>query len=422
MSPERVPPRPTSLAGAAWLLRPETQVVLGALASAGHDARIVGGAVRNALLGEPVTDIDIATTATPDEVTAAARAAGLGAVPTGLAHGTVTVIADGVPFEVTTLREDVETFGRHARVAFTADWAADARRRDFTINALYCDRDGNVSDPLGGLDDLAARRVRFIGDARERIREDALRILRFFRFNAQYAHDVPDPDGLAACAAERARLAHLSAERVRAELLKLLAAPGAAPAIAVMFTHGFIVDVLGRAPRIGLLERLVALDAAAQRTADPLLRLSVLAVAVDEDRDHLAARLRLSRAERDDLAIVDPRLLALVALDIAGQHRALYTSGAVRWRRLAIAGAATAEAGVARAAWDALHALADRWQVPRFPLGGRDAVALGLAPGPQIGALLADLEADWIAEDFAAGPAELQARLVARVAALRESE
>jgi poly(A) polymerase len=349
MSPERVPPRPTSLAGAAWLLRPETQVVLGALASAGHDARIVGGAVRNALLGEPVTDIDIATTATPDEVTAAARAAGLGAVPTGLAHGTVTVIADGVPFEVTTLREDVETFGRHARVAFTADWAADARRRDFTINALYCDRDGNVSDPLGGLDDLAARRVRFIGDARERIREDALRILRFFRFNAQYAHDVPDPDGLAACAAERARLAHLSAERVRAELLKLLAAPGAAPAIAVMFTHGFIVDVLGRAPRIGLLERLVALDAAAQRTADPLLRLSVLAVAVDEDRDHLAARLRLSRAERDDLAIVDPRLLALVALDIAGQHRALYTSGAVRWRRLAIAGAATSEAGVGRA-------------------------------------------------------------------------
>ena len=426
MSPEPAPPRPTSLAGAAWLQQAETQAVLGALSAAGHDARIVGGAVRNALLGEPVTDIDIATTATPEQVTAAALAAGLGTAPTGLAHGTVTVIADGVPFEVTTLREDVETFGRHARVAFTAaitaDWAADARRRDFTINALYCDRDGHVSDPLGGLDDLAARRIRFIGDARERIREDALRILRFFRFNAHYGRDAPDRDGLAACAAERALLAHLSAERVRAELLKLLAAPGAAPAIAVMFEHGFIVDLLGRAPRIGLLEQLVALDAVAQRPADPLLRLSVLAVAVDEDRDHLAARLRLSRAERDDLVIVDPRLLGLVALDTAGQHRALYAIGAVRWRRLTMAGAAGAGTDEARAAWDKLRELADRWQVPRFPLGGRDALALGLKPGPQIGSLLADLEADWIAEDFAAGPAELQARLAARAAALRSNE
>jgi poly(A) polymerase len=420
MSPEPAIPRPPSLAGADWLVRSDTQAVLGALSSAGHDARVVGGAVRNALLGETVIDIDIATTATPEQVTAAAHAAGLGAVPTGLAHGTVTVIADGVPFEVTTLREDVETFGRHARVSFTADWAADARRRDFTINALYCDRDGRVSDPLGGLDDLAARRIRFIGDARERIREDALRILRFFRFNARYGRDAPDADGLAACAAERTLLAQLSAERVRAEFLKLLAAPGAAPAIAVMFAHGFIVDVLGRAPRIGLFERLVALDAAAQRPADPLLRLSVLAAAVDEDRDHLAVRLRLSRAERDDLVIVDPRLQHLATLDIAGQHRALYAIGAVRWRRLTLAGATTAGTAEARAVWDTLHALADRWQVPRFPLGGRDAVALGLAPGPQIGSLLADLEADWIAEDFAADTAGLQARLAARAAALRD--
>ena len=422
MSPEPAILRPPSLAGADWLVRSDTQAVLGALSAAGHDARVVGGAVRNALLGEPVIDIDIATTATPEQVTAAALAAGLGAVPTGLAHGTVTVIADSVPFEVTTLREDVETFGRHARVSFTADWAADASRRDFTINALYCDRDGRVSDPLGGLDDLAARRIRFIGDARERIREDALRILRFFRFNARYGRDAPDADGLAACAAERALLAQLSAERVRAELLKLLAAPGAGPAIAVMFAHGFIVDVLGRAPRIGLFERLVTLDAAAQRPPDPLLRLSVLTAAVDEDRDHLASRLRLSRAERDDIVIVDPRLLRLATLDAAGQHRALYAVGAVRWRRLTMAGATTAGTAEDRAAWDTLHTLADHWQVPRFPLGGRDAVALGLAPGPQIGSLLADLEADWIAEDFAADTAELQARLAARAAALRDRE
>jgi poly(A) polymerase len=421
MSPAPAAPRPTSLAGAAWLVRPDTQRALAALSAAGHEARVVGGAVRNALLGEPVTDIDIATTATPEQVTAAALAAGLGAVPTGLAHGTVTVIADGAPFEVTTLREDVETFGRHARVAFTADWAADARRRDFMINALYCDRDGTVSDPLGGLDDLAARRIRFIGDARERIREDALRILRFFRFNARYGHGAPDAVGLAACAAERARLAHLSAERVRAELLKLLAAPGAAPAIATMFSHGFLVDVLGRAPRIGLLDRLVALDAATARPADPLLRLSVIAVAVEEDRDHLAARLRLSRAEHDELVIVDPRLMDLVALDTAGQHRALYASGAERWRRLTLAGAAGAANAETLVAWDNLHALPDRWPVPRFPLAGRDAIALGLAPGPQIGTLLADLEAEWIAEDFASDATELKARLAARIVALRES-
>ncbi|MBN9263737.1 MAG: CCA tRNA nucleotidyltransferase, partial [Hyphomicrobium sp.] len=243
---------PTSLAGAPWLERPETRAVLSALAAAGHEARIVGGTVRNALLGEPVTDVDIATTATPDETMAAARAAGLDAIPTGVSHGTVTIVAHHVPFEVTTLREDVETFGRHARVAFTADWAADARRRDFTINALYCDANGTISDPLGGLADLAARRVRFIGDARERIREDALRILRFFRFHARYSAEAIDAEGLAACAAERHLLAKLSAERVRAELLKLLDAPGAARAIAVMAAYGFIVEILGRAPRIGL--------------------------------------------------------------------------------------------------------------------------------------------------------------------------
>jgi poly(A) polymerase len=422
MSSQSAAPRPTSLAGADWLVRPETQAVLGAFSAAGYDARVVGGAVRNALLGEPVTDIDIATTATPEQVTAAALAAGLGAVPTGLTHGTVTVIADRTPFEVTTLREDVETFGRHARVAFTADWVADARRRDFTINALYCDRDGNVSDPLGGLDDLAARRVRFIGDARERIREDALRILRFFRFNARYCRDAPDAEGLAACAAERARLAHLSAERVRVEILKLLEAPGAASAIAVMFAHGFIVDVLGRSPRIGIFEQLVTLDAASRRPADSLLRLSALAVAVDEDCDYLAARLRLSRAERDDLVVVDPRLIGLAALDIADQHRALYAIGADRWRRLAMVGAACAGTAETRAAWGKLGELAERWNVPRFPLGGRDALALGLTPGPHIGSLLADLEADWMAEDFAAGPAELRARLAARAAALRSSK
>src|SRR5581483_10750916 len=199
-----------SLAGADWLVRPETQAVFRALAARGHAARAVGGAVRNALLGRPVIDIDIATPARPEEVMEAARAAGLAAVPTGIAHGTVTVLAAHVPHEVTTLRRDVETHGRHATVAFTDDWEADARRRDFTINALYCSGEGEVFDPLGAYPDLASRRVRFIGDAHERIREDYLRILRFFRLTAEYGEGPPAPEGLAACVAEREGLGRLS--------------------------------------------------------------------------------------------------------------------------------------------------------------------------------------------------------------------
>jgi poly(A) polymerase len=406
---------PTSLAGAPWLVRPETRAVLDALANAGHEARIVGGTVRNALLGEPVTDIDIATTARPDETIAAASAAGLHAIATGVSHGTVTVVANHVPFEVTTLREDVETFGRHARVAFTADWAADARRRDFTINAIYCDASGTISDPLGGLADLAARRVRFIGDARARIREDALRILRFFRFHARYSPETIDAEGLAACAAERHLLAHLSAERVRAELLKLLEASGAAEAIAVMATRGFIVQILGRAPRIGVLGHLVAQDTERQRSADPLLRLSVLAVAVEEDRSFLGERLRLSREETRELVVLDPALMTLRALDAPGRRRALYAMGAERWQRMATAGAASTGNPGDIAAWESLAALPVEWPVPRFPLSGRDALALGLAPGPEVGALLGAIEAEWIAGDFAAEAAELRGRLADRI-------
>ena len=406
---------PTSLAGAPWLVRPETCAVLDALAKAGHEARIVGGSVRNALLGEPVTDIDIATTARPDETISAASTAGLQAIPTGVSHGTVTVVAHHVPFEVTTLREDVETFGRHARVAFTADWAADARRRDFTINAIYCDAAGTISDPLGGLADLAARRVRFIGDARARIREDALRILRFFRFHARYSTGSIDEEGLAACTAERHLLRHLSAERVRAELLKLLEAAGAADAIAAMATHGFIVQILGRAPRIGVLRHLVAQDAARQRPADALLRLSVLAVAVEEDRGFLGERLRLSREEARALIVLDPPLMALLALDDRARRRALYAMGAERWQRAAMAGAASASDVGEIAAWDAFAALPAAWPVPKFPLAGRDALALGLAPGPKVGELLDEIEAEWIMSDFAADAAALRERLAVRI-------
>lgn len=247
-----------SLAGAPWLVRPETRAVFDALARAGHEARAVGGSVRNALLGLPVNDVDIATPATPEAVTAAARAAGLAAHPTGIDHGTVTVVSGHIPHEVTTLRRDVETDGRRAVVAYSTDWAEDAARRDFTINALYADADGRVFDPRGtGLPDLDARAVRFIGDADARIREDYLRILRFFRFSACYSAGRCDEEGLAACARNRAGLTRLSAERVHAESIKIFASPAAALMVVVgaMLRHGFLPSLYGAAPYCGRLAR-----------------------------------------------------------------------------------------------------------------------------------------------------------------------
>ena len=235
-----------TLAGAPWLEDPVTRAVCRALTGPGHQALFVGGCVRNALLGRPVADIDIATDATPEEVTALAGAAGLHPVPTGIEHGTVTVVAEGRPFEVTTFRRDVETFGRRAVVAYTRDIAEDAARRDFTMNALYAGPDGTVVDPLGGLPDLLARRVRFVGDPAARIAEDYLRILRFFRIHAWYGDPASglDADGLAACAAAQGGLARLSRERVGAETAKLLAAADPAPAVAAMAAAGILARVL----------------------------------------------------------------------------------------------------------------------------------------------------------------------------------
>jgi poly(A) polymerase len=297
MAEPQPPPELPSLAGSGWLTRAETRAVFDALAAKGYPARAVGGAVRNALMGRPVVDVDIATPARPDEVIAAAHAAGLAAHPTGIAHGTVTVIAGHVAHEVTTLREDVVGHGRHATVAFTDDWAADARRRDFTINALYCEADGTVYDPLDGRADLAARRVRFIGEARERIREDVLRILRFFRMTAEYGEGPPDREGLAACVAERDGLARLSGERVRQEMLRLLAAPRGPELVRAMQDFGLLGCVLPAAPRPGLLARLAAIEARLGLGADAILRLAALAVELPEDADRLRERLRLANEE-----------------------------------------------------------------------------------------------------------------------------
>ena len=304
---------PARLRSAPWLRTPAIRRVFDVLATTGAVSRAVGGAVRNTLLGQAISDVDIATAATPDQVRAAAARAGLDAIPTGLAHGTVTLVSDGVPFEVTTLRRDVATDGRHATVAFTDNWVADASRRDFTINALYCDADGTLFDPLGGAADLTPPRVRFIGDPHARIREDALRILRFFRFSAEYAQREPDGAlgfetiafdvvGLAACRARTGDLAGLSAERVRAELMKILVAPGAAGAIDAMPADGLLAAVLGTAPQGDAFLRLTGLEAALKRPPDAVLRLAALAVRGRGDVTVLKRRLRLFTAEAARLA------------------------------------------------------------------------------------------------------------------------
>jgi len=395
------PHRPPSLATCAWLGRDETQAVFRALAADGYEGRAVGGAVRNSLIGKAVTDIDIATNAPPEETMRLTRAAGLAAVPTGIDHGTITVIANHHPFEVTTLREDVATFGRHATVAFTADWEADARRRDFTINALYCSADGTVHDPLGGWPDLVARRVRFIGDATQRIREDYLRILRFFRFHAEYATGPMDTAGLVAAVRERRGLDHLSGERLRQELLKLLAAPGAVEGVDTMASHGILTEILPVAPRHGILRSLTQCEDMAGRPAHAVLRLAALTIAVAEDTSRIAARLKLSNQERATLARSAARRGLHPEQGEKFARAALYRLGADAFTEaVLLTWASAARRSAPTETWRDLLELPARWPVPRLPVTGADVIARGSIPGPDIGRLLAAIEQDWIAADF----------------------
>ena len=405
-----------SLAGQPWLVRAETQAVFAALAAAGFAARAVGGVVRNALLGLPVADIDMATPARPEAIISACRAAGLATIPTGLAHGTVTVLSGGERFEVTTLRTDVATDGRHATVAFTDDWAADASRRDFTMNALYCDASGCVHDPFGGYPDLARRSVRFIGDADLRIAEDYLRILRFFRFHAVLGAGDIDRQGLDACVRGRAGLAQLSAERIHAELVKLLLGPRLLDAVAGMGDCGLLTQILRIAPRPGVLAALVTAESALGANPDAMLRLSALSLAVEGDKSALARRLKLSNAEQQALLVIDPLLTTqMTSLDAASARRLLYRLGINHWRRAVIGSAAASGSFDRLAQARTLLDLAANWPIPCLPEKGADLLALGLAPGPGIGKILAEIESWWIAHDF---PAEHQVR--DRMAALAQ--
>jgi len=385
---------------APWLKSGPTARVLKLLNDDGEEARVVGGAVRNALLKIPIGDVDIATTALPTEVIHRAKAAGIKSVPTGIEHGTVTLVIDSQPFEVTTLREDTETFGRKAKVAFGRDWVRDAERRDFTINGLSVDAEGRVHDHVGGLDDIAARRVRFIGDPNQRIAEDYLRILRFFRIHAAYGAGQPDRAGILACIGARAGLATLSAERVRLEMLKLMVADGAAGAVAAMVDSGLLLPIFGGVAYTGPFEAMISAERTLGLAPDPVRRLGALAVAVTEDAKRLAMRLRLTNAETKALDSMGHRWWRLAGMDEATARRRLYRLGEGRYRDRLLLAWARSGGHADVASWRQLATLPERWSAPKFPLKAADFIARGVAQGPLLGQVLAWAEDAWLAADF----------------------
>lgn len=404
-------PHPPSLAGADWLSDARLQRVLAALSADGGEARIAGGTVRNALLGEPVGDMDVATTEVPTRVVELARRAGLEVHPTGLDHGTVTVVAkDGdepKAFEVTTLRIDVVTFGRHAQVTFTDDWAEDARRRDFTMNALYCDGAGTVFDPVGGFPDILERRVRFVGEPQERIREDFLRILRFFRFQARYGQGDPDAEGLAACVALQEGLDTLSAERVRQELLKLLVAPGAVPVLRTMAETGIAARILPTDHALARVAHMVEIDTEQGLEPDPVLRLAAIALAQADDAATLRRALRLSNAEYGRLQHLAQSVPPSPALRENERRIVLYQMGAQGFRD-AVRFAWSMDSALTVEDWAELLRLPEHWTAPRFPVSGADLASRGVPAGPKMGQVLKRLEDWWMAAGF---PADKQAVL-----------
>lgn len=389
-----------ALVDAPWLSSGPAARVLALLNGDGAEARVVGGAVRNELLGIAVSEFDIATTALPAEVIRRAKAAGIKSVPTGIAHGTVTLVVDAQPFEVTTLRQDVETFGRKARVVFGTDWARDAERRDFTINGLSVGADGVVHDYVGGLSDIAAKRVRFIGDPKLRIAEDYLRILRFFRIHAAYGTGEPDRAGYLACIGGSAGLAGLSAERVRMEMLKLMVAQGAVTAVVAMADGGLLLPIFGGVAYTGAFAAMIAAEHALGLPPNAIRRLGALAVALSEDARRLAARLRLTNNETKALDSMGHRWWRMAGMDEARARRRLYRLGAERYRDRLMLAWARDGVRASPASWRHLATLPDRWSAPKFPLKAADFVGRGIDAGPALGHVLGLAEDAWLAADF----------------------
>ncbi len=387
---------------AAWLTSPAVQKLVHVLHTEDRaQVRFVGGCVRNAVLKEPVADVDLATPLQPDIVAKRLEEAGIRVIPTGIEHGTVTALVDGETFEITTLRSDVSTDGRRATVAFTQDWAEDAQRRDFTMNAMYADPDGALFDPVGGYADALARRLRFIGDPVQRIQEDYLRILRFFRFYATYSEGEPDADGLAACASEVSGLRQLSGERVQGELLKLLATDRAVPTLRYMAAAGVLAEVLPEAREFDLLAKLIELESTQLFTSDDVLRLCALLGPDTDVIKEVAGRLRLSNAVKERMLRIgaDKSKIACY-LSMREVRRLLYRLGKDLFKdRVMLEWSSDSKAsnGVQ---WRALLAMADTWEKPRFPLTGEQVKAAGVPEGPEIGRVMAEVEEWWIDSDF----------------------
>ena len=365
------------------------------ITEAGGEVRVAGGAIRNSLLGEPISDVDLATTMLPEDVMRVCKAAGYGVHPTGLDHGTVTVVNKGQPFEITTLRRDVKTDGRRAVVMFTNDWQADALRRDFTINAMYCDARGKIYDFTTGYLDIQRKRVRFVGDSGARIKEDYLRILRFFRFHARYGKGSPCPVGLAACAKLKSGLKKISAERIHSEMMKLLVAPRALETLKVMAASGILKIILPYTDDWRVIKRL---------PEDSLLRLFILAKKPNELKDLL--RLSNSEALRISNLLAAPDLSQ--KFSEAEQRALLYQIGVATWMDAVHVAWARSHA---KLQWQALLDLPERWPIPKFPVTGKDLLAAGVPSGPKMGEILQQLEDWWVASDFAPTREELLLRI-----------
>jgi poly(A) polymerase len=382
-------------------------------------ARFVGGAVRNALLNRPVSDIDIAVPIPPEETLARLTAANIKAIPTGIDHGTITAVIGECVFEVTSLRRDIETDGRHAVVRFTDDWTEDAGRRDFTMNALYAGADGAIFDYVGGVPDLMAGRVRFVGDADARIAEDYLRILRLFRFHAWYGKGEIENTALRAAARAKQGLAQLSGERIAKELLRLLECPGPAPVLRAMAAAGILTELLPFALDLPRLEHLVLIDADSMFSPDAILRLAALLPSDGAAADAVGEKLKLSgvmRARLQSLAAANPVTPQMSAPAV---RALLYRMGADAVRDHVLLAWAGAPRTAGAIGWRMLLSVAANWQRPRFPLTGRDVMAAGVAEGPAVGKALAAVEDWWIAGDFTADDAALRERLRTELKAAR---
>jgi poly(A) polymerase len=372
---------------AKWLKEPALQRVFAIIAAAGGDARVAGGAVRNAIMGEPVGDVDLATTLSPHKVTEVFVSAGHSVYPTGIDHGTVTVVIDHRSFEITTLRRDVSTDGRRAVVSFTDDWMQDALRRDFTMNALYCDAAGKIFDYTNGYDDILRNRIMFVGVASRRIKEDYLRILRYFRFMAVYPNLKADTTGLAACIKLKSGLRTLSAERLAQEMFKLLVGPKAVTVLKMMAVNKVLKNIIPYTDDFRVVGRL---------PADPLLRAFVLA----KDPKALREDWRLSNDQTKrietllDIPAPSPKLRE------NEQRRILYAFGAQAWIDSVSVAWARSHVPLSDPAWKRMLTLPRRWPMPVFPVSGRDLIDIGHVPGPAMGLDLKQLEERWIASDF----------------------